>query len=78
MDQVQVLDVNAALLSFLRNATASGNTGSNASVDASGEWAFATSTGTLTYWNGSASQTVTLVGVSSVAADGSSALKISY
>ena len=78
VDQVQVLDVNAALLSFLRNATASGNTGSNATVDASGEWAFATSTGTLTYWNGSTSKTITLVGVSSVAADGSTSLKISY
>jgi hypothetical protein len=45
-------------------------------VNAAGEWTFASNT--LTYWTGTAAQPVTLVGVTSVVADGSSVLKISY
>jgi hypothetical protein len=81
--QLQVSMTEAsALLTFLKNtsstATGGGNTGSDSTVNDKGEWTFVNSTDVLTFWDGSVAQTITLVGVSSISADGSTLLKIGY
>lgn len=81
--QLQVaMDETAAPLIFLKNTSSSaagaGNTGADSAVNASGEWSFVNSTDVFTFWNGTAAQPVTLVGLASVAADGTGVLKIEF
>jgi hypothetical protein len=77
--QVAMTD-GSAPLTFLRNTSSSGagggNTGSDNTINERGEWSFVNSTDVLTFWNGSAAQTITLVGVASVSANGSTLLNI--
>lgn len=77
-----VFDATSNPMRFSKNltgtTTGSGYTGSDSLVNDIGEWTFVNSTDVLTYWNGSSAQAITLIGVASVSADGSSMLKIGF
>lgn len=79
--QVSMTD-GAALLTFSKNTSSSasggGNTGSDGILNDKGEWSFVNNTDVFKFWDGSSIQTITLVGVSSIAADGSTLLIIGY
>jgi len=76
------IDETAAPMSFFKNtssnSTGGGNTGSDGVVNAPGEWSFVNSTDVLTYYSLMSAQSVTLIGVASVTADGSAGLKIGF
>ena len=74
--QLQVVtDVNSSLARFTRSIAS--NVGGDGVVSEAGEWTFVNGADVLTLWNG-AVQSITLVGVASVTADGSSTLKVMY